>query len=490
MTGLRAAAARFSLWITPALLFSLPVELLTRGSEGLWAALLVVVAPLLGFLVTTTRSDAPPHPAFAYPLLLLGAALLWANLLLAGDVARWLGFSRAIGILVASASAVVLTASDAGRRRGLALAAAALLAVFLPLGVVSARAGRLPLEAWSHAASLPAFRFSATSPWVTEGRPVVLSPGTDALVFEDEHRVTSVDAGPLRILVNDAGRARVQEWKLAANQSVTLRPGDGLLIEPGQRLRFEANKRIPGAPASGVSWADPPRLSPGPELLSVVGLGLTMIGGAAALLSSGGVGPISRATAVLAGIGYLLVLAWAQGWATYTLTLAPDLFLGGVTAEKLVELPALAFAGDLWGRGLDGVLLLGGFLALLASVTALRDLLARGGVGGDWGLWGGILAAALLAALWPEDPWRGLLIAFGLGASTLAPVIWAGSSPEPPWAIGLALGAGVFIFLALTVAGELLAVEGTWGRIILSYPALAAAPATAVILRLGGRVAG
>lgn len=489
MTSLRAAVGKFSLWITPALLLSLPVELLIRGSEGLWAALLVVVAPLLGFLAIPGRSDTPPHRVSAHALVLVAAVLVWANLLLAGDVARWLGYPRAVGIVAVAASAVVLTAFDVGRRWGLALALAALLALFVPLAAVVAGAGRLPVEAWSHAASALAFRFSATSPWVTEGRAIALRPGTDTLLFEDEHRITSVNAGVFRILVSDAGRARIQEWKLAANQSVTLRPGDRLLVEPGQRLRFEANKRIPGAPASGVSWADPPRQSFGPGLVALVAFALTVVGGAAALLSGPGTGPVSRMSGALAGLGYLLVVIWAEGWATYTLAVAPDLFLGGVTPEKLLELPALVFAGDLRGRVLGAVLLLGGFVAFLASITALRGLLAGDRASGDWRLWGAIVGAAGLASVWPQDPWTVLVLAFGLGASTLAPAVWIGIPPERPRAAGAALGAGLALFLMLVAAGQLWELPGAWAEVVLGYPALLAMPVSAGGLWLTRRLA-
>jgi len=489
VSGLHAAAERFSLWITPALLLSLPVELLIRGSEGLWAALLVVVAPLFGFLVIPTRSGAPARPGSAHALVLIAAVLVWANLLLAGDVARWLGYPRAVGIVAVAAAAVVLTAFDAGRGWGLALAPAALLALFVPLGAVVAGAGRLPLGAWSHVASAPAFRFSATSPWVTEGRAITLRPGTDTLLFEDEHRVTSVDAGALRILVGDAGHARVQEWKLAVDQSVTLRPGDRLMVEPGQRLRFEADKRVPGAPVSGASWADPPRQSFGPGLVALAAFALTVVGGATALLTGPGGDPVSRTSAALAGGGYLLVLVWAESWATYTLALAPDLFLGGVTPEKLLELPALVFAGDLRGRVLGAVLLLGGFVAFLASITALRGLLARDRASGDWRLWSAIVGATVLASVWPQDPWKVLLLGFGLGASTLAPAAWIGIPPERSRAAGVALGGGLFVFLILVATGQLWQLRGAWAEAVLNYPALLAMPVNAGGLWLVRRLA-
>lgn len=487
-----AAAGRASVWMTPALLFFLPVEILTGGSRGLWIVLLVLIAPLLSLLLVQRRGEAAPLPP-ASPLILalMAVVLLWANLLLVADVARWLGFSRPSGVLAAAAAVFVVTTWNTSRRWGPLLAPLGLLALLLSLGIVAASADRPPVRAWSHAASLPAFRFHPESPWVTEGRPVVPRRGTDTLLFEEEHRVTTLGAGPLRILVSDREEIQVQEWTLAAGQSVAVRPGDRLVLEPGRRLRFEANKRIPGAPESGVRWADPPLPSVGTGLLSLLGSGLTLLGGAAALVVFQRPLFLSRRSVAVEGAGYVLALAWALGLATYTASLAPELFLGGVTPEKLFEFPALALRGSPWRSALGWLLLLGGCFALLASASALRDLLARGGPEGrDLGLWGGMLAAAGAGSVWPLDPWSALLIAFGLGASTLAPLVWVGAPGAHPAAGRVALGAGVFVFLALAAAGQLLQVPVGWAQIVLGYPALVAAPVSAALLWLARRPPG
>jgi len=223
MANRLVAAREFSLWVTPALLFSVPVALLTGASGGVWIGLLVVAAPLLGCLLATGRGvESPAHPVAIAALGLVGSVLLWANLLLVGDVAQGSGVSRPVGVLVAAGTVFVITAWNPAWRWGTALALTALLALLLPLGIVAGWAGRQPLAVWSHAASLRAFRFSPESPWVTEGRAVVPRRGTDTLLFEEEHRITPLAAGPLRILVSDGGRVRVQEWTLAANQSVKI----------------------------------------------------------------------------------------------------------------------------------------------------------------------------------------------------------------------------------------------------------------------------
>jgi hypothetical protein len=291
--------------------------------------------------------------------------------------------------------------------------------------------------------------------------------------------------------VSDLGRVQVQEWTLAAGQSVMVRPGDRLAVEPGVALRFEANKRIPDSPRSGISWADPPPPSLGTELFRFLGAGFTVLGGATALLASERSVVLARGQGAIAGAGYLLAVAWALGWATYAVVLAPELFLGGVTPDELFELPALALRGTRWGPWLGWLLILGGFVSLLASAAALRDLLTRRALEGrDPGFWAGMLGVAVLGSVWSPDPWSVLLIAFGLGASTLAPLRWIGSGEARPRAISVAVGGGLCVFLALAAARQLVTAPGPWAQTLLTYPALVAGPVTVVLLRLSRRFAG
>lgn len=482
MSSLRAAAAEFSLWVTPALLFSIPAELLTGIGGGIWIGLLVVVGPMLGCLLARAPGERPTsHPASAVCLGLVGFILLSANFLLVGDTAQALGVSRVAGVFIAGATVFLVTTWAPLVRWGAVLAPVALLVLLLPLGGVAARADRPPLAAWSHAASPLALRFSPESPWVTEGRAVRPRRGNETLLFEEEHRITPLAAGPLRILVSDGGRVRVQEWTLAANQSVTVRPGDRLMLEPGRRLRFEAGKRIPGAPE--VSWARRRPSSPGFALLALLGSGVTLVGGATALLVFGRSAPVSRTGVAVVGAGCILALAWAEGWAVYTAVMAPELFLGGLAPEKMIELPALAFRGSPWGFVLSGLVLLGGLLLLLASASALGDLAVQPGLRSqNAGRWGAVVGGAALLSLWPFDPWNTVLLALGLGASTLAPLAWVGGLGEQPRAIGVALGAGGSLFLGLTVAGQFVAASGSWSQIAFTHPALAASPVAALLL--------
>lgn len=476
---------RIAAWLVPSLLLSLPVRLLADAHEGLWVGLLVVAAPLLAFLVASPP-PAPPGPGFLAGILrvLVVGLLFWTNLLLAGDVARWLGLSRLSGVLLAAGGAILVAAVTPGRRRWPALLPLALLALLVPLVLVADRSGWLPHEAWVEVASRPAFRFSPESPWVLGRRPIQARRGTETLRFDEEHRITAVTEGPLRVVVTDRARPQVHEWRLKPGQSVIVRPGDRLVVDPKRRLRFEANKRVPGAPESGIRWADPPMEPPGPGLLALVGVALTLLGGAAALLNHGRSVQVSRLRAILAGAGCLTAFFWAEGWGIYTISATPEIFLGGLTHEKFFELPRLIFPHSPWGLALEGLLLLGGFLGLLASAVALKELLPGGE--DERGLWIVMVGGLTLGSLWPLAPWKLLLIALGLGASTLAPLAWVGVPAGRPWAATLGMAAGVSIFVGLTVLGRLGGATSPWTQVLVTYPSLAAAPVSAIILRILG----
>lgn len=480
-----ASAGRIAAWLVPSLLLFLPVRLLAHTHEGLWTGLLVVVAPLLALLVASPPAARPASSLAPGVLRVLVVGLLfWTNLLLAGDVARWLGLPRLAGILMAGGGAILVVAVAPGRQRWRALFPLALLAFGVPLALVAGRVAWLPHEAWIDVASRPAFRFSPESPWVREGRPVQAQRETETVRFDEEHRITALSEGPLQILVSDRARSQLQEWKLKPGQSVILRPGDRLVVEPGRRLRFEVNKRVPGAPESGMRWADPPLSPTGPGLLSLLGAGVTILGGAAALLNQGRSVRVSRLTGALAGSGCLLAWFWAQGWGIYTISAAPEMFLGGLSPEKLFELPALILADTPWGPAAKGLLIFGSFLALLASAVALKELLP--GTGDERGLWILMVGVLTLGSLWPLDPWGVLVIALGLGASTLAPLAWVGTPTGRPWAATIGVAAGLGVFLAFTALGRFGGTTGPWTQVLESYPALAAAPVGAAILRILG----
>jgi len=498
-------------WLSPVLLLSVPVELLTAGRDGLFLLLLVSVAPLLALLFP--QPSTPPswnHSTgrlAAILILLMVGTILWANLTLAGDVAVWLGGSRWSGAAVAGGGMVALAALGEDERRGRLLGLLALLGLALPLLVVLRATDPVPSRVWSRVASQAAFRFSPESPWVNEGRSVRARRGADTLVFEEEHRLIPLTDGRMRVTISDGRRLRVEELLVTRGRPVTLRPGDRLHVDGRARYRFEAGKRIPGAPASGIVWADAPLRPRGVAFLRLLGLGVTLVGGAAALFTLGE--PRSRGGTALWGLLLLAAVVWSECWAVYGAAYAPELFLGGVTPEKLLELPALVL-GEPWGRWLVGVVLAGLLAGMLAAAAALRQTLGHmstagvaparvpagqnagepparvpaieEGIGQDWRLWGGLVGLAGLASLWPFDAWTLLSLAFGLGASTLAPLVVVGGRPRA--AMG-ATAVGFALFVGLAVLGRLAPAQG---NIILSFPALIAAPAAWGILWLARRL--
>src|SRR5207247_11139379 len=116
---------------------------------------------------------------------------------------------------------------------------------------------------------------------------------------------------------------------------------------------FEGGKRVPGAPSSGVAWADPTARAAAPvELIRFLGIAVTFLAGSFPLLRLSA--PSTRAGAATA-LGLLLAgVGWAQGWAVYAGWAGPDLFLGSVQGGSLIQVPSRAI-GSLWGRGRGGL---------------------------------------------------------------------------------------------------------------------------------------
>jgi hypothetical protein len=86
----------------------MPALILARGSEGLWVALALTVAPLIA-LVAPGGADPAQREAggrFRRAALLAVAGIsIWANVGLAADVAAWQGAPRWQGIAVAVVAA-------------------------------------------------------------------------------------------------------------------------------------------------------------------------------------------------------------------------------------------------------------------------------------------------------------------------------------------------------------------------------------------------
>ena len=498
-----SGARTLAVWLTPAAWLALPGLVLEGGPDGVWVGLLLLVAPLLALAVAgvDARATQPARDAL-FPVvvfLLVAGLLLWAGLVLAGDAAAWLGAPRWQGIGIAAGGAWLLVIWRRAGRLVPWLLLAALLGLAVPLFLLARGAGMGPLGAWERVASQPAFRFPASSPWVSAGREPRAGRGHGVLVFEEEHRITAAGPAQIHVRARDGARVSESDWELQAGQSVTLRPGDELMWPPGARLRFEAGKAVPGAPPSGIAWADGRR----GDSSGRWGLLLTLAGGALALIGFCATGRVSRGEMAGVGAGLLAVFVWGIGWAVYCALSAPDIFLGGVALERLVRPPSLSWAAGVgaagagpWaaGRLVLALLPVAGLASFFASSVALReqigglDVTGGGEIGHDLGLWSAIIGAAAVASLWPTEPWVLVLTALGLAASTLAPaVLLPAPAARARWGTWAGL-VGLAVFGALALLGQWTGGGSPgWVGLPLAYPAVVAAPAAALVLRLARR---
>jgi hypothetical protein len=478
-----SAACFLAVWLTPVVWLEMSALILARGPDGLGIGLALILVPLIAL------GAGPPEPAArepAFPVVILFltvGVLLWANLILAGDVAEWLGAPRWHGIAVAAAAGCLVTAWRGGGRVVPVLLLAAVLALGAPLAELGRGAGVGPLAAWARVATQTAFRFPPTSAWVTDGRELRLIHGRGPIRFDEEHRLTAPAGGRLSAHTLDAGRASELEWTLTPGQSVTLRPGDQLDGDSAPRLQFEPNKRVPGSPPSGIAWA----AGRPPDWPRLAGLVVTLLYGALALCRAGDPARASRSTVALVAGGGLVAFLWAEGWAVYSVLASPDLFLGGVTAERLLAVPALG-DGHPARPALQALLLAAGLAGFLASSIALRERLAAldrtggGEIGRDLTLWAGVFAIAGLASLWHLDCWSLTLLALGMAASSVGPAALGSGSAAQPGVATLAGLIGLVVFVALAGAGQLRGGAGGLLGAVEAYPALAAAPAGTLVL--------
>jgi hypothetical protein len=498
-------ARALAVWLTPAAWLALPGLVLESGPDGVWAGLLLLVGPLLALSVYSgdARAAQPTRDAL-FPVvifLLVAGLLLWASLALAGDAAAWLGAPRWQGIGLAAGGAWLLVLWRRSARLVPWLLLAFLLGLSVSLVILAQASGSGPLVAWQKVASQPAFRFPPSSPWVVAGRELRAGRGQAVLVFEEEHRVTASGPAQLHVRARDGARVSDSDWDLQPGQSVTLRSGDELTWPQGARLHFEAGKTVPGAPPSGISWAD----GRGADSPRRWGLFLTVTGGALALLGYGATGRAGRGEMAVVGSALVVVLFWGLCWAVYCALGAPDILLGGVALERLVRPTSLHAASGPF------VLMLvpaAGLASFWASSVALRerigslDVTGGGEIGHDLGLWSAIIGAAALAGFWPTEPWALVQIALGIATSTLAPaVLLPPPASRARWGTWAGL-VGLAIFGALALAGQwtggglpggvgsgIAGGIGGWMGLPLAYPAVVAAPVAAAIVWAARRAA-
>lgn len=453
-------------WVGPAVVVALAAHVFSGDTDAPVLVLAAALAPLLAM----AGSRAPLTASHALADLLLAASLglvLWANFAVAGDLATVLAGGRAPGVVLAALAAAAAMVVGAGVRWRTAVTAGGVTALVLPLVGLGTAVGGPPWATWSGLAASPALVFAEESPWVSDGVTVRHST---TIVFSEPHRVTAMSEGVFRVVEHDGGEVTVRHWRLGRGAALNLRSGDELALEPGVRVGFEAGKRVPGAAMSGIAWADPVERRPARALLGFVAIGVTLLGGAAALAAPG-VGP--RWLGPVAGPPALVVAVVAAAcWGLYAAA-RPDLGLAAPSVAPLVRLP-LALLPTSLGVTVLVVTLLGLTALLMATAASLRERFVR--AEGRRGrperfrevLWGVLIAAAALAALTPVDPWRLVILGLGLGASALVAPALAGGGVAHPGAV--LAGAAVF---GLVLAGP--AVTGL-GSVVTDYPAVVAAP--------------
>ena len=465
------ALAAIALWLHPVLLAALALRIAAGEADALWLALGALIAPLVALLAPSRRTPERGGLAGIATGVVL-TVLLAANFLVAGDAAALLGGASWQGVAFAAVVALLVVAWPDTARAGAPALALGMVALLLPLGAVAVGAGSAPSSAWTRAASRPALTFSERGPWSREGERFALGA---RLSFADGQRVTAVAHGTFRVIEHDTPRPTVREWRLAAGETLTLRPGDELVVPSGARLGFEAGRRIPGAPASGADWADAP--TRGPEMLpAALGALVTFLGAALALVPPA---PRGARAAVAGPLALLVALTGAVGWGVYTAAIAPELALGGSPLAPLLRLPALVMATR--GRLLALLALLALGFILLAVAAAARARLATVAAPAP-GLWAATVVAAAALALGRSDPWWLLMVGLGLAAAALAPLRLA--SGRTGALAGSVVGAAAFVTLSLLPV--LAPGAPTWLGVFARYPALMAMPLGLLVARLPG----
>lgn len=463
MTTVGAVAA----WTTPVLFTVVVARVFGGAPDAPLLVLLTLLAPLVA-LVAPSPDAAPQRTVVTLSCLASAGLVLWANVTVIGDAANLLGSPRAYGVVAAVALAAIATFVPRGRvaaewsTGALLVALAGVLVALVALGA-TARAA--PWAAWREVASRPALVFGEASAWTTGGGRVARAT---TLLFTEAHRVTVLSAGTYRVLERDADTTALREWRLSAGDALALRPGDRLALEAGARVRFEAGKRVPGAAPSGVAWADPPERRSPQAIVRVLGLAVTLLGGAAAAVRS--VRPTSAAGAVAAPALTLGFALAAACWGIYVVHGAPELSVGAAPLAPTLQAHA-SLMGSPWGRGFALLTVAALGALLLGTACALRDRVVESArVGNGRVLWVALVATAGVASLWAVDAWRVLLAGFGLAtAAWVAPLLTGGD--ERSSLIGSLVG--LVAFAGLAVLGWRLP---PWAAPVTAYPALVAAP--------------
>jgi hypothetical protein len=487
MTGVGAVAA----WTSPVLVVAVVAHVAAGGLEAPLFVFAVLTAPLLALLAGSGSRGARSSFVFTIGLVTV-ACVLGAGLRAITDLGGVLGLET--GATLGSTVALVLvTTLWPGHGRvaaaALVLGASALLIALVILGSAVATA---PWTAWSRVASRNAFELGVRSPWTGDGAPFV-RPMT--LRFTEPHRITAVTAGVFRVTEQDRAAAVVREWRLAAGDSLMLRPGDALSIPADVRVRFEQGKRVPGAPVSGVTWADRSGAPRGRALVSWLGLTVTLAGGALLIVRLAA--PPSRVAALFGPVTLLGVVLAATCWGVYAVDAAPELSIGAPASAILARLGPVV-ADEPWRSRLLAAVVVALVALLLASAAALRQRLvdlAAGESGrlagaarrGALGVvaWVAVVAAAAAGGVTIADGWLLLLHGAGLAAAVaLGPLLATGEAPGLARARALGQVTGAVLFVVLTIAAHWLPPPAGAAAAVAEYPALVAIPGAWLVATL------
>ncbi|PYN98817.1 MAG: hypothetical protein DMD91_14280 [Candidatus Rokuibacteriota bacterium] len=454
---------------SPALVVPLATQVFTAAPAAPLVAMAAVIAPRFASLVRRPDVPALPRPLTAGLLTAAVVLMVWANFAIVGDVARGVGGERWHALALTAPVAVALAwLPDVRWRPRMFIASVALLAIVLV--AVAVATSVTPWRAWSRLASRPLVAFTERSPWVEPGRTLV---APTSVMLPEAQRITATTAAIVRVVADDGGGPAAHERLLAPGDSLALQSGDQVLLPAGAGVRFESGRRVPGAPPSGVAWADATAHGAFGGLLVATGAALTLVGGGAVLLapSTATTAASSRVAWPALALGIVLV---AVCWGVYGADVGPDLALGAPASAAFVRLPSVAASG-VWGSTL-GVLTVVAIVGLLATAaTALADRAAvawypdRRATRNARALRVGVVLAAAALALVPATPWNVLMLGFGLAAAGLGPTL-----------VDVPAHARLVASVTGTSAIAVTAIAGSWlAPVLAEYPALVAAPLAA-----------
>ena len=486
MTGLGAIAA----WTSPALVVAVVARVTAGGIEAPLFILAVLAAPLLALLAEPGPRVAPSGFVSTIGLVTV-ACVLGAGFCTIADLGQVLGLET--GAVLGSAVALVLVTTVWSGHRSVAATAVVLGAgaLVIAVGILGVSVGASPWAAWSRVASRGAFELGARSAWTQEG-VAFLEPIT--LTFTEPHQIKAATPGVFRVTERDRPAVVVRERRLAAGESLMLRPGDTLSVPTGARVRFEAGRRVPGSPPSGVAWADRPGAPRAPLLAWWLGLLVTLAGGALVLVRPAA--PPSRAAALLGPAIVLGVALAATCWGVYAVDAAPELSIGARAAASLIRLVPVV-ADEPWRSRLLAAVVLALVALLLASAAALRQRLVDLGAGGGGRIaatlrrgvlravmWGVLVVAAAAAGPLAGNGWTLLLWGMGLAAATvLGPLVATTDAPGFERARARGAVAGGVLFVVLAAAHTLVPLHGALDAVA-QHPALVAVPGAWLVTAL------